>query len=164
MKKFLFGFLIIFLLFIIPTLHFIDKTYFLCPIKYNKGIVIRYDDRGSGDFGAPRAGRRRHEGIDLYAQTGTEVRAVRFARVAEAEFHKRLGNYVELQHSGDLVTIYGHLNRILVSPGQWIAQGKIIGYVGKTGNADHPGILPHLHFEIRENGIAVNPGGWLEVR
>jgi len=164
MKKFLFIFLIAFLIFIIIALHFIDKRYFLCPIDYKKEIVIRNDDKGAGDFGALRAGGRRHKGIDLHAQIGTEVRAVRFAQVTEVGFRERLGNYVELSHPGNLVTIHGHLHRILVRAGQWVAQGKIIGYVGKTGNAKHPMILPHLHFEIRRDNIPINPLEWLEDR
>ena len=161
-KKILFAFLIAFLIFIISTLYFMDKRHFLCPIEYKQGIIIRQDDKGSGDFGAPRAGGRRHKGIDLYAPIGTEVKAVRFSRVAEVGFNKNLGNYAELHHTDNLVTIYGHLRRILVRQGQWIAQDKIIGYVGKTGNARHPKILPHLHFEIRRDNIPINPLEWLE--
>lgn len=162
MKKFLFIFLIVFLIFIFFTLYFTDKTYFLCPIEYKKGITVRNDDFGEGHFAAQRGDGRQHEGIDLYAQIGTGVRAARFARVVEAEFHKRLGNYVELHHPGNLVTIYGHLQRILVRTGQWVVQGKIIGYTGKTGNASHLKILPHLHFEIRKDDIPINPLAWLE--
>lgn len=163
-KKFFLAFLVAFLIFIIPVLYFSDKIYFLCPIEYKKDIIIRKDDLGSGEFAAPRAGGRRHEGLDLYASIGTEVRAARFARVAEIGFHKRLGNYVELSHAGNLVTIYGHLQRILVRPRQWVAQGKIIGYVGKTGNANHPRVLPHVHFEVRREDIPINPQEWLEVK
>ena len=162
MKKSLFIFLISFLIFIVFTLHFIDKVHFICPIEYEKGLIIREDDWGSGYFGALRKGNRRHEGIDLYAQIGTEVRAVRFARVEGAGFHKNLGNYVKLRHPGNLTTTYGHLDRIVVRSGQWVAQNKIIGYVGKTGNANHPGILPHLHFEIRRENIPIDPQEWLE--
>jgi hypothetical protein len=67
MRKILFVLLIIFLIFIIPTLHFIDKTYFLCPIEYKRYIIIRRDDLGSGEFEALRAGGRKHEGIALCA-------------------------------------------------------------------------------------------------
>ncbi len=163
-KRFLFIFLIIFLIFIIFTLYFTDKVYFLCPIEYKKDIIIRSDEKGSGDFGVLRAGGRRHEGIDLYAQIDTEVRAARFGRVAEVGFQKNLGNYIELSHPENLATIYGHLNRILVESGQWVAQGKIIGYVGKSGNAGHPKILPHLHFEIRRDNMPIDPLEWLEQR
>ena len=163
-KKFLFIFLIVFLIFIIATLYFIDKRYFLCPIEYKKDIIIRTDEMGEGHFGARRSGGRRHRGIDLYAQIGTEIRTVSFARVTEVGFHKRLGNYVELRHPGNLVTIYGHLHRILVREGQWVAQGKVIGYVGKTGNANHPKILPHLHFVIMRDNIPIDPLEWLEAK
>ena len=164
MKRILFVFLIIFLIFIIPVLHFIDKKYFLCPIEYRKYIIIRRDDLGSGEFGALRAGGRKHEGIDLYAQVGTEVKAVRFAKVAEAGFHKNLGNYIELHHPDNLVSIYGHLQGVLVKAGQWVAQGEAIGWVGKSGNADYPNMLPHLHFEMRKHNIPINPAEWLEER
>jgi murein DD-endopeptidase MepM/ murein hydrolase activator NlpD len=158
----LFCFLIIFFIFAIFTLYFIDKVYFLCPIDYKQGIIIRRDEAGKGDFAAWRTGRRRHEGIDLYAQIGTEVNSVSFARVAEVGYHKHLGNYVELHHPGNLVTIYGHLLRTLVEPGQLVVQSQIIGYVGKTGNANHPKIKPHLHFEIRKDNIPIDPLEWLE--
>ena len=162
MKKFLFIFLIIFLIFIIFTLNFIDKAYFVCPIDYEKGIIIRRDERGSGDFNASRSGDRRHKGIDLYAQIGTAVKAVRFAWVQEVGFHKKLGNYVELRHLNNLTTIYGHLHRIAVKSGHWVAQDRIIGHVGKTGNASHPKIQPHLHFEIRRDNIPMDPQEWLQ--
>ena len=162
MKKALFVLFIVFLIFIIPVIHFLDKTYFLCPIVYKKYIIIRRDNRGLGDFDAPRRGGRRHQGIDLYAKIGAEVKSPRFGRVIEAGFHKALGNYVELHHSENLITVYGHLSQVLVKPYQIIPQGKIIGLVGKTGNADHPGILPHLHFEVRKNNIPINPMDWLE--
>jgi len=161
-KKYLFAFLVVFLIFIIFNLYFIDKVYFLCPIEYKKNIIIRNDDYGKGDFGASRSGGRKHKGIDLYAQVGTDIKAVRFGRIKETGFHKGLGNYVELQHKGDLVTIYGHLQRVLVQEGQWVAQGKIIGKTGKTGNANHPRMLPHLHFEIRKDGMPIDPLGLLE--
>jgi len=162
LKKFLFVFLFVFLLFIIATLHFLDKVYFLCPIDYKNYIIIRSDEFGKGEFGARRSGGRRHAGIDLCASVGADVRAVRFGRVADVGFHKGLGNYVELSHSSNLTTIYGHLHQILVGSGQWVPQGKIIGRAGKTGNANHPQIIPHLHFEIRKNNVAIDPLGLLE--
>jgi murein DD-endopeptidase MepM/ murein hydrolase activator NlpD len=164
LKKSLFAFFLLFLIFITFTLHFIDKDYILSPIKYKTDIIIRKDKMGTGEFGAQRVGERFHEGLDLYAQIGTEVRAVSFGRVREAGFHKRLGNYVELRHPGNLVTIYAHLRSILVELGQWVTQGKVIGYVGKTGNASHPKILPHLHFEIRRDDMPIDPIDWLEKR
>ena len=163
-RKFLLAFLISFLIIIIPTLYFIDKVCFLCPIEYKKGIVIRNDDYGNGDFGARRSGNRRHNGIDLYAEIGTDIRAVSFARVAEVGFHKGLGNYIELHHQGDLVTIYGHLQQVSVRQGQLVAQKQVIGKTGKTGNANHPKILPHVHFEIRKDNVPIDPTELLEQK
>ncbi len=164
LKKLLSVFLFLFLIFIILTLYFIDKEYILCPIEYKEQLLIRNDRMGSGAFGALRAGNRLHEGIDLYALIGTDVKAASFGLVVEAGFHKRLGYYVELRHPGGLSTIYGHLSNILVKPGSWIRQGSIIGYVGKTGNARYPAIQPHLHFEIRKDGIPIDPIKVLEGR
>ena len=156
--------MITFLIVVIINLYFIDRVYLLCPIEYKNGIIIRSDEKGSGYFAALRKGNRRHKGIDLYAQIGTEVKAVRFARVAQVGFHKNLGNYVELDHWGDIVTIYGHLYQTTVNSGQWVRQGQIIGYVGKSGNAAHPKICPHLHFEIRRNNTPIDPQEWLEEK
>lgn len=63
------------------------------------------------------------------------------------------GNYVILDHGGDIYTVYGHMNQYVVYTGQWVDQGTTIGYVGSTGNSTGP----HLHFEIRMNGDYVNP-------
>ena len=164
LKKSLIVFFIIFLIIIIPTLYSLDKQYFLCPIEYKNYIVIRKDERGSGEFAASRIRGYRHQGIDLYAEIGTAVKAARLGKVEEVGFHKNLGNYVQLRHFGNLVTIYAHLSKILVKPGQWVKQGMIIGLVGKTGNANHPKILPHLHFEIRQDNIPMNPNEWLEIK
>jgi murein DD-endopeptidase MepM/ murein hydrolase activator NlpD len=163
-KNFLFIFLVAFLIFIIPALYFVDKDYFVCPIEYEDDIIIRNDEMGKGVFGAPRSGGRRHKGIDLYAQVGTEIKAVRFAQVKEVGFHNKLGNFIYLRHPGNLITVYGHLQRFLVKAGQLVTQGEIIGYVGKTGNAKHPKILPHVHFEIRIDNTPVDPLEWLKER
>jgi len=73
-----------------------------------------------------------------------------------------MGNYVVIRHSLNLVSIYGHLSQIFVTKNQFVRQGGIIGSVGKTGNARHPGIQPHLHFEIKKNGIPQDPLEYLK--
>lgn len=157
-----FIFLIIFTFYLAYKLYFSDKVYFLCPISYQDGkIVIRNDSYGSGDFMARRNGSRRHSGIDLQANIGEPVYAVRGGRVLQARFQRGMGNYVEIRNSGGYVTIYGHLSRIDTRQGAHVRQGDKIGEVGRTGNANSPGLAPHLHFEIRLGGTPVDPMDFL---
>jgi len=156
-------FLLIFLpAYLLASLYFLDKQFFLCPIAYQQGIIIRYDNRGDGFFGASRNGRRLHQGIDLLAEVGTPVRAVRLGRVVAATQNNGMGKYVVIKHPYNITTIYGHLSEILVAKNKFVRQGQVIGRVGKTGNASHPSIEPHLHFEVRNNGIPQDPLEYLE--
>lgn len=168
MRQRLIGFalficLILFLWYAGYQLYYLDKVFFFCPIEYKQDtIIIRHDSYGSGDFLAERNGARKHNGIDLQADIGTPVYAVRGAKVIEARFHKGLGNYIELLHPEGYVSIYGHLSKIEVKENQLLRQGQKIGEVGKTGNAGYRGIIPHLHFEIRLDDTALDPMRFLE--
>ena len=68
-----------------------------------------------------------------------------------------MGNYVIINHPGNYSTLYGHLSRCSVKNNQRVRQGSVIGYVGKTGNASHKKIKPHVHFEVRKNGKHIDP-------
>lgn len=144
------------------SFYFIDKYYFLSPINYSGDFIIRSDIRGDGFFGSHRNGSRTHQGIDLFAEVGTPVLAARSGIVIQAKSSRGMGNYVIIRHSLKLATIYGHLSWINVSRNQFIRQGHIIGSVGKTGNANYRDIQPHLHFEVKKNGIPQDPLGYLE--
>ena len=158
-----FLFYLVLIFWFVFEFYFLDKLDFICPIGYKQDIVIRKDTRGNGEFASPRNGRRLHNGIDLLTPTGTSVRAVKSGEVINAEFNKGLGNYIEIMHPDGLVSIYGHLNTIEVKRGQYVQQAAVLGTVGKTGNADHPRILPHLHFELRKNNIPQDPfSGYLK--
>lgn len=124
--------------------------------------LIRSDSRGDGFFGAKRNGHRMHEGIDLFAAIDTPVFASRSGIVTEAGSGKGYGNYVIIRHMDNITTIYAHLFRIAVRQNQLVRQGQVIGSVGKSGNAGHPAIQPHLHFEVRLAGIAQNPEEYLQ--
>ncbi|WP_300922999.1 M23 family metallopeptidase, partial [uncultured Desulfovibrio sp.] len=63
------------------------------------------------------------------------------------------GNSVEIDHGGGIATKYAHLQRATVKPGQWVRRGEVIGHVGMTGRTTGP----HLHYEVRLNGVPVNP-------
>jgi murein DD-endopeptidase MepM/ murein hydrolase activator NlpD len=157
MEKTIFLFLVLFLFFVALGIYFLDKDPFLCPIKYTKDILIRSDTYGNGLFAASRRGNRLHDGIDLLAERGTPVLASRSGIVIAATSSPGMGNYVILRHAGDITTIYGHLTTICVLKGVFVRQGQVIANVGKTGNANARGILPHLHFEIRKSGIPQDP-------
>ena len=100
---------------------------------------------------------RLHEGVDLGAAYGSPIAAAAAGVVIYAGWESGYGNLVVIDHGGGLATAYGHQSRIAVSFGQSVSQGETIGYVGSTGHSTGP----HLHFEVRVNGQAVDPLGYL---
>jgi len=162
MKKFLFILPGLFLLCFLLAIYFLGREAFLCPIKYENGMIIRSDGKGGGFFAAERSGRRLHEGIDLYAAMGTPVLAARSGRVSSAKENRGMGKYVVLRHWGNISTIYGHLSQIMVRENQFVRRSEVIGLAGKTGNANYRDIQPHLHFEVRKDGVPVDPSEYLE--
>ncbi len=106
----------------------------------------------------PKAGAStNHPGIDIGVPIGTSVSATSGGTVITAGWQSGYGNVVYIQHPGGLVSRYGHLSRILVKTGQSVSQGQKIALSGNTGNSTGP----HLHFEMRMNGVAVNPLGYV---
>ena len=120
-------------------------------------LVFRQDAKGDGRFQSPRSGHRRHRGIDLVAQLHSPVRAIRSGRVVQVGTHRGLGRFVELEHQAHLHSLYAHLNAVSVEPGARVRQGEVIGTVGKTGNARHPWITPHVHLEVLKDGEPIDP-------
>ncbi|MGI8595041.1 MAG: M23 family metallopeptidase [Solirubrobacteraceae bacterium] len=108
----------------------------------------------SSPFG-PRGGRL-HAGIDIPAPIGTPIRAADTGTVVIAGSTGGYGNYTCIQHTKSLSTCYAHQSRILVSPGEDVKKGQLIGQVGNTGNSTGP----HLHFETRIGGKPINPVGF----
>ena len=106
----------------------------------------------AADGFGPR-GVRFHEGLDLPAPHGTVVRAAAAGRVSFAGVYPGYGNLVTIAHAGGVRTLYAHLARIHVALRQRVAVGAAIGTVGATGTATGP----HLHFEVRVRGAAVDP-------
>lgn len=162
MKRALLFLLIVFPIYLLTSLYFLDKDYFLCPIEYKRDIVIRYDKRGNGFFAASRNGNRIHEGIDLLAEIGTQVKACRAGKVVAARYSRGMGNFIIIRHPSNIITIYGHLSKIYVTKGEFVRQGEIIGAVGKTGNANFRDIRPHLHFEVKKAGVLQDPLEYLQ--
>jgi murein DD-endopeptidase MepM/ murein hydrolase activator NlpD len=100
---------------------------------------------------------RLHAGMDLAAPTGTPVKAAADAVVVRAAAHGGYGLAVVLDHGGALATLYGHLSRLDVQPGDVVRRGDRIGLVGSTGASTGP----HLHFEVRVRGTPVDPSPYL---
>ena len=118
-----------------------------CPLRLSPPI----DAQGTDGFG-PR-GSGFHTGIDYPAPTETPVTAARDGVVRAAGWASGYGRVVVLRHEQRVTTLYAHLSRILVAPGRPVARGATIGLVGQTGDATGP----HLHFEVRVHGAAVDP-------
>ena len=114
--------------------------------------------RLSSGFGArrhPVLGKMRmHKGVDYRAGTGTPIMAAGDSRVQFAGWKGGYGRAVILDHGRGHTTLYGHMSRFgKIKPGQRVAQGTVIGYVGSTGMSTGP----HLHYEFRVNGVHRNP-------
>jgi len=103
-------------------------------------------------------GRRAHKGVDLAAPIGTAIHAAADGMVSRADWFSGYGLYVSLEHGGQIETRYGHMSRLNVAAGQMVHKGDIVGYVGTTGRSTGP----HLHYEVRDAGEAVNPMPYLQ--
>ncbi|MBD5177591.1 MAG: peptidoglycan DD-metalloendopeptidase family protein [Bacteroidales bacterium] len=105
-------------------------------------------------YGYRKRFRRMHKGVDLKVNIGDTVRAAFDGRVRITNFERRgYGNYVVLRHTNDLETVYGHLSAFLVKDDDYVKAGDPIALAGNTGRSTGP----HLHFETRYMGYAINP-------
>ncbi len=94
-----------------------------------------------------------HDGIDYAALVGTPVHATANGTVVAARYDRISGLYVKIEHGYHYTTVYAHLSKIFVRPGQEVKKGQLIGLVGNTGRS----VGPHLHYEVRINEVPVNP-------
>jgi murein DD-endopeptidase MepM/ murein hydrolase activator NlpD len=100
-----------------------------------------------------------HSGIDIDAPYGTPVRATADGEVTGATMGAGYGRQIVLDHSHDVLTVYGHLSALAVVPGEHVTRGEVIGYVGQSGRATGP----HLHYEVRVHRVPVNPHKYLRT-
>nr|MDE5833432.1 M23 family metallopeptidase [Desulfovibrio sp.] len=111
----------------------------------------------SSSFGARLSpfggGGQFHKGLDIAARPGSPIIAPADGTVEKAGADGAYGISVDLDHGGGINTKFAHMQRVAVKPGQWVRRGEILGYVGMTGRATGP----HLHYEVRLNGVPVNP-------
>jgi murein DD-endopeptidase MepM/ murein hydrolase activator NlpD len=102
----------------------------------------------------PLSGRHgTHRGLDIAAPTGTAVRSMSAGRVIRAGFSPSYGNVVDIEHADGVVTRYAHQSRLEVVVGQEVGVGERLGAVGSTGRSTGP----HLHIEVTEGGVRIDP-------
>lgn len=100
-----------------------------------------------------------HPGIDFRGNTGDEIRATGDAIVEKASRNKVMGRYIILSHGNGFETIYAHMHKTLVSKGDKVTRGQVIGQIGNTGRSTGS----HLHYGIKYNGKSINPMKYLKV-
>ena len=102
---------------------------------------------------------RFHHGVDLSAPSGTPIVASRAGVVSRASYDSSSGYHVYINHQDGFSTRYLHMTHYIVKPGQWVAAGQVIGYVGSTGTSTGA----HLHFSVYYNGASVNPADYIKI-
>lgn len=129
----------------VPATHDLDVSGYVHPLRTSI-VTSQYGYR-------PRFGRM-HKGIDLSLQVGDTVVAAFDGKVRLTKFERRgYGYYVVIRHDNGMETVYGHLSGFLVKPNQRVKAGQPIALGGNTGRSTGP----HLHFETRFLGMAINP-------
>lgn len=136
-----------------PTVRRVDYEAAASGFQWPLGnfvITTYYGQRG--------AYQRFHTGIDLAAPMGTPIYAAKAGQVETAGWSSwGYGLHVIIDHGSEVETLYGHMSRIAVQPGQFVERGQLIGYVGSTGWSTGP----HCHFEVRVGGGTRNPLAYL---
>lgn len=120
-------------------------------IKPISGIITcRFGSRG----GTSPTG---HRGLDISAPSGTPIKAAAGGTVTTAGWNNSYGYMIIISHGNGVQTVYGHCSQLIAKKGQSVSQGKVIGKVGSTGNSTGP----HLHLEVRVNGVLQNPQNYV---
>lgn len=128
--------------------------------KANLGISLIRPVSGTitSRFGAgSRIRRSAHTGLDIANSTGTPIAAAASGTVTFSGYKGSYGNMIVISHGNGLQTYYGHCSKLYVTAGTQVSQGQTIGTVGSTGNSTGP----HLHLEVRINGVAYNPQNYV---
>lgn len=113
------------------------------------GVKRYHNGKATGDY---------HKGVDLRSPAGRPIRATNSGKVQIAKMYRLHGGTVGLDHGHGIGSIYIHMSKIAVQPGQMVKKGDVIGYVGSTGFASGP----HLHWGLYVSGLPVNPNQWVK--
>lgn len=134
-------------------------------IEILKSLPIGYpvSGRRSSDFGyrrSPFSGRRQmHRGVDFSVSRHTPIQATGDGTVIEAKYKGGFGRRVVIDHGNGLTSVYAHLQSIRVKAGQKVCRGQEVGTVGSSGRSTGP----HLHYEVRHDGKALNPNDFIQL-
>ena len=142
-------------------IYYNDSVAFVSPVEGDV-IKLRYDKFGDGHFGAKRSRGRIHKGIDIAVERGEPVFAIKSGWAVSRFDLDGYGNYVVIYHKEGFQSRYGHLEGTNMRWIKKVRQGDVIGWIGCTGNARSEGMKSHIHFEIRKDDVAMDPGIYLE--
>ena len=139
-----------------------EQQTFLGNNEYEEAVTMPSIWPTTGDVSSPYGlrwgGSDFHPGIDIADDAGTPIVATADGVVTDAGWNSGgYGNMVDIDHGNGYVTRYAHAQAVVVSPGQYVRRGQVIAYMGSTGYSTGP----HLHYEVRINGKAVNPAAYL---
>lgn len=128
------------------------------PITPKKGVSAHFHDPSY-----PFRKFFEHPGLDMPTEVGTPVKAAAGGYIAWLKTGKQYGNYIMIVHPGGVATVYAHLSRFGAKADTYVERGDVIGYSGGLPGMQGAGLStgPHLHFEVRLNGIPVNPENYL---
>lgn len=134
-----------------------SSTGFILPVAKNHCVTSEFNPaRRNPVTGVVRP----HNGIDLGDAQGTPILVVKDGTVTSARTNGGYGNQIVVDHGGGLSTSYSHLSKMSVGKGQQVKQGEVIGLMGSTGNSTGP----HLHLEIKQEGVAKNPRDYIQLK
>ena len=141
-----------------PTAKVVYKGTKAAPAKKGTGVLMRPASRGyvSSEFGVWRS-YRRHTGIDVAMDIGNSVFAADGGTVTYAGYSSSYGKYIIVDHGGNMTTLYAHCSALYVTKGTKVYKGQTIAASGNSGNSTGP----HLHFEVRINGVPKNPRNYV---
>ena len=132
-----------------PSTQVPSSTGWICPVP-SYTLTSPFGMRIHPIYGYEKM----HQGVDLATSQGTPIYAAKSGKVTNASFQSGgAGYYVSINHGDGFTSVYMHMTHFIVSPGQYVTTGQVIGYVGSTGASTGP----HLHFGIAYNGSYINP-------
>lgn len=127
------------------------------PPKMGTGVLAKPTSRGVITSGFGWRWGKRHEGIDIGLPVGSDIKAADGGVVTLAAYSSSYGNYIIIDHGGNMSTLYAHNSKLLVKKGDKVYKGQVIAKSGNTGRSTGP----HLHFEVRKNGVPQDPTNYV---